>query len=78
MKAENPLRDNVLLAKTKLVADEQLRAEQLSALQKEFQDTDGAKQALYELGLLKISLWRQQDDSNPEQKFLRCPDPRLA
>ena len=62
------LRDNVLLARTKLVADEQLRAERLAGLHKEFQDTDGGMQALYELGLLKISLWHQQDESNPEQK----------
>jgi len=64
----DPLRDNVLLARTKLIADEQLRAERLAGLHKQFQDSDGGMQALYELGLLKISLWYQQDEANPEQK----------
>ncbi len=62
------LRDNVLLARAKLVADEHGRAESLYRLHKDFQETDGGMQALYELGLLKISLWRQQDESNSEQK----------
>ncbi|MHC4395781.1 MAG: hypothetical protein ACYS1A_09010 [Planctomycetota bacterium] len=74
----NPLRDNVLLAKAKLVADEQLRAEQLNKLHKDFRDTDGGMQALYELGLLKISLWRQQDDSNLEQKKGYLADARAT
>ncbi len=65
---KDPLRDNITLARTKLVADEQLRAEKLGQLNEKFGDTDGGMQALYELGLLKISLWRQQDDANIEQK----------
>ncbi|MCK4752552.1 MAG: hypothetical protein KAS75_03835 [Planctomycetes bacterium] len=65
---QDPLRDNILLAQVKLVADEQLRAEKLAQLHREFQDTDGGMQALYEFGLLKISLWRQQDESNSQQK----------
>jgi hypothetical protein len=68
MSSTDPLRDNVLLAQIKLIADEQLRAEKLSQLHKEFQNTDGGMEALYELGLLKISLWRHQDDTNAEQK----------
>jgi len=74
----NPLRDNILLAKTKLIADEQLRAEKLSQLHKKFQGTDGGMQALYELALLKISLWRQQDDSNLEQKKKYLSDARAT
>ena len=66
--ADDPLRDNIVLAQAKLVADEQLRAERLSELHKGFPETDGGMQALYELGLLKISLWRQQDESNLELK----------
>ncbi len=64
----DPLRDNVQLEQVKLIADEQLRAEKLSELHKKFQNTDGGMQALYELGLLRISMWRQQDGSSPEQK----------
>ena len=62
------LRDNILLAQAKLVADEQLRAEKLSEIHKEYDQTDAGTMALYELGLLKISLWRQQDESNTELK----------
>jgi hypothetical protein len=64
----DPLRDNILLAQAKLIDDEQLRAEQLSEIHKEYGQTDGGAMALYELGLLKISLWRQQDESNAELK----------
>ncbi len=74
----DPLRDNLLLAQAKLIADEQLRAEKLSQLNKEFQNTDGGMQALYELGILKISLWRQQGDSNPEQKKKYLTDARAT
>jgi hypothetical protein len=66
--AKDGLRDNILLAQTKLIADEQLQAQNLSQLHQGFQQTDGGMQALYELGLLKISLWRQQQDSNLELK----------
>ena len=65
---KDPLRDNILLAKTKLVADEQLRAEKLAQLHQEFQNTDGGMQALYELGLLKRRRWSQQDEANLELK----------
>ena len=62
------LRDNILLAQAKLDADEQLRAEKLDELHKELKQTDGGMLALYELGLLKISLWRRQGQANPELK----------
>jgi hypothetical protein len=65
---KDPLRDNILLAKTKLVADEQERAEKLAQLHREFQNTDGGMQALYELGLLKRRQWSQQDEANSELK----------
>jgi hypothetical protein len=62
------LRDNILLAQAKLIADEHLRAESLYKLHKELQNTDGGMEALYELGLLRICQWRQQDQANSEQK----------
>ena len=68
MSENDPLRDNILLAQAKLVADEQLRAEKLAQLHKRFKDTDGGMQALYELGMLKIAMWRRQSASNPQQK----------
>ena len=74
----DPIRDNILLAQTKLVADEQLRAERLTRLHKEFQNADGGMQALYELGLLKIHLWRSQDNANLEQKKKCLADARAT
>jgi len=68
MGRDDPLRDNVVLAQAKLIADEQLRAEKLAELHKKYQDTDGGMQALYELGLLKIHFWRQQDESNADKR----------
>ncbi|MHC4508149.1 MAG: hypothetical protein ACYTAO_04205 [Planctomycetota bacterium] len=62
------LRDNILLAQAKLIADEQLRAEKLSELHKEYGQTDAGMLALYDLGLLKISLWRRQDEANEALK----------
>jgi len=62
------LRDNILLAQAKLIADEQLRAEKFGEIHKKYEKTDGGTMALYELGLLRISLWRQQDESNAELK----------
>jgi hypothetical protein len=71
-----PLRDNILLAQAKLIADEQLRTEKLTQLHKQFQDTDGGVQALYELGLLKIGLY--QNESNPEKKKDLLADARAT
>jgi hypothetical protein len=66
--APDPLRDNILLAQTTLIADEQTRAEKLKELHEKFQPSDGAMQALYELGLLKRRQWTQQDQTNLELK----------
>lgn len=64
----DPLRDNILLAQTTLIADEQTRAEKLKELHEKFQRTDGAMQALYELGFLARRQWTQQDQTNLEIK----------
>lgn len=72
----DPLRDNILLAQTKLIADEQLRAEKLAQLHKEFQDTDGGMEALYEMARLKIGLY--QGESNPERKKNYLSDARAT
>lgn len=65
------LRDNLLLAKAKLIADDQRRSERLSQLNREYQNTDGGMQALYELTRLKIRLYQREDDSATEKrKFL--------
>jgi hypothetical protein len=63
-KGLDPLRDNILLAEAKLVPDEELRAEKLRQVHERYAQTDAGILALYELGLLKISLWRQQEEAN--------------
>ncbi len=64
------LRDNILLALTKLVTDTQLRGEQLSALHADFPETDGGMLALYELGRLKISLCQDATNADQKKKYL--------
>jgi hypothetical protein len=54
------LRDNLLLEKAKLIADEQGRGRRLEALHRQFPDTDGGAQALYELARLKIEIWQRE------------------
>ena len=66
----DPLRDNILLAQTKLVADRQLQAEKLDQLHKKFQDTDGGMQALYELARLKIVLYQSEPNLEQKKKYL--------
>lgn len=65
---DDPLRDNIALAQAKLIADDQLRAERLTELHKGFAQTDGGMLALYELGLLKISLWRNMEFGTEQKK----------
>ena len=72
----DPLRDNILLAQAKLVADDLLRAEKFSEIHAQYDRTDGGAMALYELGLLKISFWRRQDDSNTDMKKKHLEDAR--
>jgi len=68
--SNDPLRDNILLAQTKLIADQQRRAEKLAQLHKEFRDADGGMQALYELALLKIGFYQGESNSEQKKKYL--------
>lgn len=68
MDNDDPLRDNVLLEKTRLIADERLRAEEYAALHNRFSNTDGGIAGFYDLALLKISFWRQQDQDDTQRK----------
>jgi len=63
----DPLMDNVMLAKVMLILDAQLRAAELQALGNRFANTDGGIRALYELGLLKVGLWKDAE-TKPEDK----------
>lgn len=77
-KENDPLRDNILLAKIQLISDENLRAEKLAQLHKQFPNTDGGMQALYNLALLKINLWHRQEESDAMQKQIILSDARAA
>jgi len=74
-KTDDPLRDNVLLAKIMLIDDAQLKAAQLKELGEKFGNTDGGIQALYELGLLKVGLWKDPQ-TDPAQKETYLADAR--
>jgi hypothetical protein len=54
------LYDNLLLEKAKLIADEQGRGRRLEVLYRQYQNTDGGAQALYELTRLTIELYRRE------------------
>ena len=54
------LRDNLLLEQAKLIPDEQGRGRTLEMLHKQFQNTDGGIQALYELTRLKIEQYQRE------------------
>ena len=57
---KDALRDNILLAKAKLIADDQHRAQRLGELSRQYQNTDGGTQALYELTRLNIRLYQRE------------------
>ena len=57
---KSPLRDNILLEQIKLISDPQIKAQQLYDLHEKYKNTDGGLEALYELALLKIKIWRDQ------------------
>jgi hypothetical protein len=63
---KDPLKDNILLAKIKLIKDWQLRAEQLKVLNEKYKNRDGGIAALYELAMLKVRL--SKEFTGAEQK----------
>ncbi len=65
------LRDNVALAQAKLIADTERREERLGALHREYANTDGGIEALFELGLLKTNLYKHQDNSEEKGVLLQ-------
>ncbi len=68
IKKDEPLQDNILLAKTMLIEDPQLRAEKLKELWEKYKKTDGGIRALYELAILKVQLSKQQPTDRSEEK----------
>jgi hypothetical protein len=69
MPEDDPLRDNVLLAQALTLADAQACAEKLAEVHRRYPQTDGGKEALYELARLKIRLY-QSETGTPSRKAL--------
>ncbi|MHC5075580.1 MAG: hypothetical protein ACYTFM_04040 [Planctomycetota bacterium] len=72
------LRDNILLARAKLIKDEQLQIETFTEIHNEFIGRDGGVEALYELSLLRSRIWSQLDQSNLDLKKKALIETRAA
>lgn len=59
MPAADPQQDNILLARSRLIPDIQLRSKSLREISEKFPDSDGGIQALYELGTLRLQQWKE-------------------
>ncbi|MHC5156597.1 MAG: tetratricopeptide repeat protein [Planctomycetota bacterium] len=68
MPQDDGLRDNVLFAKAVLVDDIPRRSQLLEQLAKQYPQRDAGLQAQYELGLLKIQLWKTTEGSEEVRK----------
>jgi len=66
--ADDPLRDNILLSKIKLIADNQLRLKRLRELHERYKKRDAGMRALFEIGLLNRKLWSREDESNQQKQ----------
>jgi hypothetical protein len=70
MPKDDPLRDNVLVAQAKGLADVQASAEKLLEIHQRYRDTDGGKEALYEFARLKIRLYQTETAAGVKQSLL--------
>jgi len=68
MEADDPLMDNILLARLMLISDSQLKASKLKALGERFARRDAGIGALYELGRLKVKQWKDSEAETDEKK----------
>ncbi len=53
-----PLIDNLLLARATLLTDPQARADRFQEIHRDYSKSDGGIQALYELALVEIAMWK--------------------
>ncbi len=67
MSPEDPLRDNVLLARAKLNPDLQLRARAMQEIMDSYPDRDGSVQALYELGMVNVQQWKEMKQEDRDK-----------
>jgi len=64
----DPLRDNVLLAQALIVPDSALKFQKLKEITETFPTSDAAVQALYEMGVIKISIWKNTQNQSDAKK----------
>jgi len=70
MAKDDSLRDNLLVAQAKGLADVQASAERLLEVHSRYRDTDGGREALYELARLKIRLYQTEADAQSKKSLL--------
>ncbi|HOK95347.1 MAG TPA: hypothetical protein PK525_03755 [Anaerohalosphaeraceae bacterium] len=70
MPQEDGLRDNILLEKAMLEIDPLRRCQLLNEVVKQYPDRDAGIQAQYELGLLKVQMWKKPETSDETKKQL--------
>ncbi|HML73833.1 MAG TPA: hypothetical protein PKB02_04990 [Anaerohalosphaeraceae bacterium] len=66
--ASDPLRDNILLAQALIVPDSTLKFQKFTEITETFPSADAAVQALYEMGVIKISLWKNTQNQPDAKK----------
>ena len=64
--ADDPLLDNLLLARAMAISDPAKRTEAMTSLHQDHPKTDGGIRAQYELGVLMVGLWK--DKQAPEEQ----------
>lgn len=67
---EDPLRDNLLTARTRLIGDLQMRSAALREIWEKYPDQDGGIQALYELGALRLQQWKEMKPEGARTELL--------
>lgn len=68
MNKSDPLYDNVLLERSKLIDDAKMRAIELERIHSSYPKRDGGIEAYYELGMTRIEIWRDFDGSGGGDK----------
>jgi hypothetical protein len=63
-----PLYDNIMLAKAMLEPDLLKRNQLLKDISGKYAKTDGGTQAMYELGLLNVMLWKECQNDDPQKQ----------
>ncbi len=70
MEKDDALRDNVMLEKTMLIEDARQRMQKLAELTQAFPTADGGVRALYELAMVKVQLWKDEQTSEETRPAL--------